>query len=171
MEDNEIYGKSDVIKNMIIVHSKKIGKDITTDYTLALFDENEKSYIIEMNDNAKKSVAMIERMIEKWKVWKWKQGRPKEYDPNKHVITSKGYWEKTKDNTKDKELEKIRENIYMAYALRTQLMSILSRNKARNPIMDYITEIRKELEEAEEAEKNKLALETAKEVIKPREEK
>lgn len=135
--DNELE-----LRHELIQTQSRLKEDITSDYILAKLSEEEKDAIIEISNTA----YMIKRNI------KAIQNKARKYNWN----NQKKQWTKTPLNTQEKtEIKNTANTMFDMYMTRTQVATILSRNKKDNHLIRLTLGQTQDAEETEITGKDK----------------
>jgi len=135
-----IDNKLELLKHISEVQSR-IKEHITTDFTYAKLDEQNKKAIIEMTTNAYYGITLIKEIENKATIWKWNN--------------EKKQWEQRKLNKKEKEIMNERQKrIFDAFMTKVFMTTILNRNTKDNYLIRIMAGLGEEEVEKEKEEEN-----------------
>lgn len=134
-ELNQVDNKIELLKFLAMV-ATRIKKDITSDFTLAKLDDQNKTGIIDMTSNAYLLRRIINTLKEQSYTWTY----------NHETKT----WTKNNldENTKTR-IEKIGQNIFDSYMVKVYMTAIMNRNVEQNHILNILGGIQQEEAELE----------------------
>lgn len=132
----EIFTKLQLLKSVSEVQSK-IKDTITSDFTLAVFNETQREGATEMVVDAYYAKTMMEILKEKTKnQWTWNKKQQ--------------LWEKTPRPNHEAIMNKITEHTFNIFMTRIYMMAILHRNTEQNTMLKILAQAQEEPETQEQ---------------------